>query len=116
MPDVLEHLLSLTSSMAFLNGASVSAFAIVPIATIAVIVSRDTILNSFRHSQSLLKFSALVPGSSRCLGISEGNPQIRMFYGGNPANGGDILDKEKSGSLSFDFAESRKNKRLYLPY
>jgi hypothetical protein len=28
-----------------------------------------------------------------------------MFYGGNPANGGDILDKEKSGSLSFDFAE-----------
>ncbi|MBG7608834.1 MAG: hypothetical protein IZT59_12520 [Verrucomicrobia bacterium] len=116
MPDILEHLLSQTGGMAFQNGASASAFAIVPIAAIAVIVSRDTILNPFRHSPSLLKFSALVPGSSRCLGVSEGIPQIRMFYGGNPANGGDILDKEKSGSLSFDFAESRKNKRPYLPY
>ena len=102
MPDILEHLLSLTSSMAFLNGASVSAFAIVPIATIAVIVSRDTILNSFRHSPSLLKFSALVPGSSRCLGVSEGIPQIRMFYGGNPANGGDIPYKEESRLPTFE--------------
>ena len=71
MPDILKHLLSQTADMAFQNGASASAFAIVPIAAIAVTVSRDTILNPFRHSPSLLKFSALVPGSSRCLGVSE---------------------------------------------